>query len=145
MQLLTTLTALLPQVLQAVGSMGAGRAGRESIEVGGRVVPAEAVVHMLKTLSEQVLEQHHSLSVREGGESVEYLRSEDGRFLADPADPLGRANAVFQSLLGGVMQDYAGYGGYGYEQAYDPYEYLADLYNGDGFYDAYYDGAEWRY
>lgn len=98
MQLLTTLTALLPQVVQAVGSLSMGSAGRESILVGERAVPAESVVHMLKTLAEQVLEQYHA-SGMENAESLDYLRGGDGQFLADPADPLARAEVVFETLL----------------------------------------------
>jgi hypothetical protein len=116
MQLLTSLTALLPQVIQAVGSLSMGSAGRESIAVGNAMIPAESIVHMLKTLSEQVLEQCPADRV-ESAEALDFLRGEDGQFMVDPADPAARAAAVFQTLLGEAAAESAVYEQALYEQA----------------------------
>lgn len=140
-QLLTTLTALLPQVLQAVGSMTAGRAGNESIPIGEKQVPAEAVVHMLKTLAEQALEQSHVSGLREVHENIDYLRDDHGQFLADPADPHGRAQAVYQTMLGELPKEYAVYD----PNAYLPYASPYGPFSADGFYEAYDPGMGWGY
>ena len=105
------------------------------------MVPVEAVVHMVQTLAEQVLEQSHASGFRENTENLDYLRGVDGQFLADPADPQGRAQAVYQSLLSELPQEYAAYE----TDAYLPYIPSYGQFSADGFYELFDPSDEWGY
>lgn len=98
-QLLTTLTALLPQLIQALSAMGLGSAGRESIQVGEHSFPVEAFPQMLKVLSEQAIEEYREARFA-ASESLPIEVHLNGGY--DPASPEARAQALWETLTENV-------------------------------------------
>lgn len=98
-QLLTTLTTLLPQLIQALSAMGLGSGGRESIQVGEHSFPVEAFPQMLKVLSEQAIEEYRAARFA-ASESLPTEVHLNGGY--DPASPEARAQALWETLTENV-------------------------------------------
>jgi hypothetical protein len=114
---------MLPQVIQAIGSMAMGEYGRESLRVGENVFPVEAFPHMLKMLAEATIDEYQAQrhAARERG--FDAFLGQNGESLADPANPEARARALYEALQRNFMfpqEDAAEYA--------DPYQEYADPY-----------------
>ena len=94
-----------PAALTAILALAFGEAGRKSVKVGegGQSVPASAIAGMLSQLaSEAAAEADEFLGASE--ETSAYLTDGEGHFLADPAVPEERAEALYRLLCDAERQ-----------------------------------------
>lgn len=87
-----------PETLQALMGMALGPAGRRSVPVAGRPVPAAAFTNLLGVLANQAAAEHHAATAADSGGVPSYLLDAAGEFIVDPTDPAQRAEVLLGRL-----------------------------------------------
>jgi hypothetical protein len=88
-----------PDMLKSLMALALGSHGKKSIKVGksGPTVGAGAFINLLSTLAKKASEDADELS-RESEAASAYWLDSEGDYLADPADPESRAEALYSVL-----------------------------------------------
>lgn len=94
-----------PAMLQSLLSLSLGSSGRRSVKAGrgGPSVPVGAFANLLGKLAGEAAADADEL-LRESEEGHAYLLDSEGEYLVDPADSAGRAEALYETLLGAENQ-----------------------------------------
>jgi hypothetical protein len=95
-QLLQTITR--PETLQALASMAMGALGKQNVSVGGTSVPVSAFSNLLGTLAGRAEAEYNSELAQNAGAMPGYLVDYSGRPKVDPANPVARAEALYELL-----------------------------------------------